>query len=80
MSSETKDPCAVLAELRKKRQKIITSGSVTKTRFRSASGSERETSRSKVDMTALDAEIRKYEDLCSQSMGGRGRRFAATAG
>ena len=72
-------PCEILAELEAAKRKLMTGQSVKLTRFRAATGEERETHRAPADMKALDAEIRRYRDLCDRSKGGSGR-FAIRAG
>ena len=72
-------PCEILAELETAKRALLTGKAVKLTRFRAATGEERETHRVAADMKALDAEIRRYRDLCDRSKGGTGR-FAIRAG
>ncbi len=75
----TEDPCAVLAELEAARRKIITGGQATRVSFRSGDV-ERDVRYGTADLKALDADIRKYTDLCAAVTGGKSRRFMFRAG
>lgn len=74
------DPCAILAELEAARRKIITGGGEKVIRSRSAAGVEREVHYHAANLPALDADIRRYRDLCESARGNRSPRFAITAG
>jgi len=74
------DPCVVLAELESVRRRIITGEGEKVIRSRSAAGVEREIHCHAANLPALDAEIRRYRDLCDAARGIRPSRFAITAG
>ena len=74
------DPCAVLAELLAARRKIITGAKESRVSFRSGDV-ERDVRYDPANLTALDAEIRKYTDLCEVASGRKAApRFAIRAG
>lgn len=80
-SVDIDDPCAYCAALRRVLAKIITGQSVSEISVQDFNGQRRTRFQSFLsDRTALEREIARQQDLCTQSTGGRKSRFAIRAG
>lgn len=69
------DPCSLATVLKAHRLTVIAGGTVTMSQH-----GETRMQFSAANLNALDREIAKAEDACTQSTGGRKARFAMRAG
>lgn len=72
-------PCALAKALTAVRLKIVTGGGISEYRTQDFNGG-RTIRYSAANLKALDDEIARQTDLCTQSTGGRKARFAIRAG
>jgi hypothetical protein len=77
----TDDPCAAAATLRKIYLSVVTGQSAAEVEIASGNGATRRVKYTPANLTALSAELSKYEGLC-RALGGdqRPKRFGLRAG
>ena len=75
------DPCAAANALRDVYYKLIAGQAAMIVSFKGGpTGVERSVTYHKADSAALVAELRRFEDLCAATTGGKPKRFAVRAG